>query len=101
MLDATASRREVNNMSILLWILFGAIAGFIADYLDKSVALTWVERIVVGIVGAVVGGTLYNLLTTGNLDITGSAGFDIISLVVAVLGGLLALFVYKRMRPAR
>lgn len=85
-------------MSILLWILFGAIAGFIADMIDKSVTLSWIERILVGVVGAVIGGTLYNLLTTGDLDITASGGFDIVSLIVAVLGALLALFVYKRVK---
>lgn len=85
-------------MSILLWVIFGAIAGFIADMIDKSVSLNWVERILVGIVGAVVGGTLYHLLTTGDLDITASGGFDIVSFIVAILGALLALFVYKRVR---
>ncbi|HRN95884.1 MAG TPA: GlsB/YeaQ/YmgE family stress response membrane protein [Candidatus Levybacteria bacterium] len=85
-------------MTILLWIVFGAIAGFIADMIDKSVTLNWIERIIVGVVGAVVGGTLYYFLTTGNFDVTASAGFDLVSLIVAVLGALLALFVYKRVR---
>jgi uncharacterized membrane protein YeaQ/YmgE (transglycosylase-associated protein family) len=85
-------------MTLLFWILFGAIAGFLADMIDRSVSLTWIERILVGVVGAVVGGTLYHLLTTGDLDITAAAGFDFISIVVAVVGGLIALFVYKRVR---
>jgi uncharacterized membrane protein YeaQ/YmgE (transglycosylase-associated protein family) len=85
-------------MTLLFWILFGAIAGFLADLIDRSVALTWVERILVGVVGAVIGGTLYHLLTTGDLDITASAGFDLVSIIVAVVGGLIALFAYKRFR---
>jgi uncharacterized membrane protein YeaQ/YmgE (transglycosylase-associated protein family) len=48
-------------VDIILWVIFGAIVGFIADYLDKSVTLSWVERIVVGVVGAVIGGTIANL----------------------------------------
>ncbi len=88
-------------MSIVLWIIFGAIAGFIADFLDKSVTLSWIERIAVGVVGAFIGGTIATLLTTGQLDFSGTADFNIISLLVAVLGALLALFVWKRMKPGR
>ena len=83
-------------MNILLMIVFGAIVGFIADYLDRSVSLSWLERVVVGVVGAVVGGTIANLLSTGTFDITTSSGFDPLSLIVAVLGALLSLFVWKR-----
>lgn len=85
-------------MNIILWVLFGALAGFLADLIDKSVALSWPERIGVGIVGAFVGGLLTNLITTGTFSLTGSNDFDIISILVAVVGALLALFVYKRMR---
>ena len=84
-------------MNILLWIIFGAIVGFLADYIDKSVTLTWIERSVVGIVGAVIGGTLANLLTTGSFDITAAAGFNIVSIVVSVIGALIALFIWKRL----
>lgn len=87
-------------MNILLWIVFGALAGFIADAIDKSVHLSWPERIGVGIVGAFLGGLVANLLTTGTLAITATNDFNIISIVVAVIGALLALFLYKRMRRA-
>jgi uncharacterized membrane protein YeaQ/YmgE (transglycosylase-associated protein family) len=83
-------------MNIILWIIFGAIVGFLADYIDKSVTLTWIERTVVGIVGAVIGGTLANLLTTGSLDITAAAGFNIVSIIISVIGALIALFIWKR-----
>lgn len=88
-------------LSILLWIVFGALIGFIADYIDKSVTLGWLERIVVGIVGAFVGGTLASLFTGGGFDLTASAGFDVVSIVLAVLGALVALFVWKRIRGKR
>ena len=83
-------------MGILMWIIFGAIVGFIADYIDSSVKLTWIERTIVGVVGAIIGGTLASLLTTGTLDITSSAGFDLISIILSVVGALIALFVWKR-----
>lgn len=84
--------------SIILWVVFGAIAGFIADYIDSSVSLSWPERILVGVVGAVVGGSLAQLLTTGTVGLNASAGFDLVSILIAVLGALVALFVWKKMR---
>ena len=83
-------------MGILLWIIFGAIVGFIADYIDSSVTLSWVERTIVGIVGAVVGGSIASLLTTGSLSLTAAGGFDLISIVLAVIGSLITLFIWKR-----
>ena len=88
-------------MGIILWIIFGAIVGFIADYIDSSVSLSWVERIVVGVVGAVVGGTLASFLTGGGLNFTAAGGFDIVSIVVSVIGALIALFVWKRVVRGR
>lgn len=85
-------------MNILLWIIFGAIVGFIADYFDKSVSLSWLERTFVGVIGSVVGGTVAHLVTTGQLDITAANGFDIVSIIIAVLGALLSLFIWKRIR---
>lgn len=83
-------------MGIILFIIFGALVGFIADYLDKSVHLGWLERTIVGIIGAVVGGTLYNLITTGALAITTADGFNIVSIIVAVIGALITLYIWKR-----
>lgn len=86
-----------------MWIIFGAIVGFIADYIDRSVSLTWIERIVVGIVGSIVGGTIASLISTGRLDIAAADGFNILSIFLSVIGALIALFVWKRVvrRPAR
>lgn len=85
-------------MDIILWVIFGAITGFLADAIDKSVHLSWPERIGVGIVGAFLGGFIANLLTTGTLALTGSNDFNIVSIIVAVLGALLAIFLYKKVR---
>ncbi len=85
-------------ISIIVWIVFGAVVGFIADALDSSVALSWPERIVVGVVGAVVGGTLAHLLTTGSLDLASAASFDLVSIIISVVGALISIFVWKRVR---
>lgn len=85
-------------VSIVLWVIFGAIVGFIADALIKSVALSWTERVVVGIVGAVVGGTLAHLLTTGSFDLASAASFDIVSIIVSVIGASIAIFAWKAIR---
>ena len=86
-------------MSIILWIVFGALAGFIADYLDNSVKLSWIERIVVGITGAFIGGTLTTLITTGGLDFTAAVGFDVMSIIIAVVGSIIAIVAWKSLRP--
>ncbi len=85
-------------VSIVLWIIFGAIVGFIADMLDSSVVLSWPEKILVGIVGAVVGGTIAHVLTTGSLDLASAASFDLVSIVISVIGALISVFVWKRVR---
>lgn len=88
-------------LSIILWIVFGAIVGYVADFIDKSVALSWMERIAVGVIGAVVGGSVAQLITTGTIGVSAAAGFDIVSIVVAVLGALGSLFVWKRIRGTK
>lgn len=88
-------------VSLILWAIFGAVVGFIADYIDRSIALNWTERVIVGVVGAVLGGSVAQLLTTGTVGVSAAAGFDFVSIIVAVLGALGALFVWKRFRGTR
>jgi uncharacterized membrane protein YeaQ/YmgE (transglycosylase-associated protein family) len=85
-------------LSIILWVVFGAIVGFAADYIDKGVVLSWPERIVVGVVGALVGGSIAQLITTGTIGIASAASFDIVSIIISIIGALIALFVWKRIR---
>jgi uncharacterized membrane protein YeaQ/YmgE (transglycosylase-associated protein family) len=77
-------------MGILLWVLFGLIAGAIARYLMPGKAPGGIiVTIALGIVGAVVGGFLGAQLGFGDLS-----GFDIRSMLLAVGGGVLLLFLY-------
>ncbi|PIR43031.1 GlsB/YeaQ/YmgE family stress response membrane protein [candidate division WWE3 bacterium CG10_big_fil_rev_8_21_14_0_10_32_10] len=77
-------------MTILYWIIFGLIAGSIANYISPSSQGGIIGSIILGIVGAVVGGYLGERLF--GLGVT---GFNIMSFAIAVLGALLVLFVSR------
>lgn len=74
------------EMSILLWIVLGAVAGWIAGLIMKSNHGMF-EDILLGIIGAVVGGWIMNFF--GQVGVT---GFNIYSLIVAVIGAVVLIF---------
>ncbi len=77
------------RMSWLLWIVFGALAGWIASMIMKrDSSMGAVANIVVGIVGAFLGGWIASLLGVGTLT-----GFNLYSLLIAIAGACLLLFV--------
>jgi uncharacterized membrane protein YeaQ/YmgE (transglycosylase-associated protein family) len=80
-------------MSILAWIVLGLIAGFIASKIVNKSGEGLALDIVLGIVGAVVGGWLFNQL--GSAGVT---GLNVYSIVVAVVGAVLVLVVYHAIR---
>jgi uncharacterized membrane protein YeaQ/YmgE (transglycosylase-associated protein family) len=73
-------------MNILVWIVFGAIVGWIADLVMSS-DHGLVEDIILGIVGAFVGGLVMNMLGQ-----SGVTGFNIYSFVVAIIGAVILIF---------
>ena len=77
-------------MGILLWAVFGLIAGAIAKFLMPGNAPGGIiVTMVLGIVGAIVGGFIGAQLGFGDIS-----GFDIRSMLLAVAGGVLVLFIY-------
>lgn len=76
-------------MSILAWLLLGLIAGFIASKIVNKSGEGLLLDIVIGIVGALIGGALFNSL--GGIGVT---GFNLWSLFVAVVGAVIALLIY-------
>jgi uncharacterized membrane protein YeaQ/YmgE (transglycosylase-associated protein family) len=76
-------------MSILAWIVLGLIAGFIASKLYSGSGQGFLMDIVLGIVGAVVGGYLFTAIGA-----TGITGFNLYSMFVAVIGAVVLLAIY-------
>jgi uncharacterized membrane protein YeaQ/YmgE (transglycosylase-associated protein family) len=81
-------------INIVLWIIFGGIAGWIASMIMKRDAqMGAMANIIVGIVGAFIGGFIMNALGGA-----GTTGFNIWSLLVAILGAVVLLFLTGLMR---
>jgi uncharacterized membrane protein YeaQ/YmgE (transglycosylase-associated protein family) len=76
-------------MSIIGWIVLGLIAGFIASKIVNKSGAGIVMDIVLGIVGALVGGFIFEQF--GRAGIT---GFNLSSMLVAIIGAVIVLVVY-------
>jgi uncharacterized membrane protein YeaQ/YmgE (transglycosylase-associated protein family) len=83
-------------MSILGWILLGLVAGFIGGKIVNKQGQGMLMDIVVGIVGAIVGGLVFSLFGA-----TGVTGFNIYSLIVAVIGSIVVLWLYHMLLDRR
>jgi uncharacterized membrane protein YeaQ/YmgE (transglycosylase-associated protein family) len=78
-------------MGILLWIVFGLVAGVIAKWImPGNDPGGWIITILLGIAGAFVGGMIGTAVGFG-----GVSGFDIRSLLVAIGGAMLLLTAYR------
>jgi uncharacterized membrane protein YeaQ/YmgE (transglycosylase-associated protein family) len=75
-------------MSILAWIILGLVAGFISSKVVNHSGEGMVIDIVLGVVGAFVGGFLFNMFGA-----SGVTGFNIWSLLVATLGAIVVLVI--------
>ena len=82
-------------MSILAWIILGLVAGFIGSKLVNKTGEGFVFDVLLGIVGAVVGGFLFRLVGAA-----GVSGLNVYSLIVAVIGSVVFLLVYHFVRRA-
>ena len=76
-------------MSVLAWIILGLIAGFIASKIVNSSGQGLLLDIVLGIVGAVVGGYIFT-----TIGATGVTGFNLYSIFVSIVGACAVLWLY-------
>ena len=76
-------------MSIIAWIILGLIAGFIASKIVNKQGEGIILDIVLGVVGAIVGGFIFT-----QLGATGITGFNIWSMLVAIIGAVIVLWIY-------
>jgi uncharacterized membrane protein YeaQ/YmgE (transglycosylase-associated protein family) len=83
-------------MSILAWIVLGLIAGFIASKLVNKTGEGMLMDIILGVVGAVVGGWLFH-----TFGMPGVTGLNLYSLLVAVVGAAVFLLVYHALTRRR
>jgi len=82
-------------MSIIGWIIIGALAGWIASMImGRNESQGWLGNIVVGIVGALVGGFVWGLLSGDEYV----SSFSIGTLLIAVLGAIIVLFIWGAVR---
>ena len=74
-------------MNIILWIIFGAIAGWLASVITGSGhGLVW--DIILGIIGALLGGFIMNALGS-----PGVTGFNLYSFIVAIIGAIIIIWI--------
>jgi uncharacterized membrane protein YeaQ/YmgE (transglycosylase-associated protein family) len=90
---------EAATVSIIAWLVLGAIAGYLAGFLVRGdEGLGIIGHVVLGIVGAVVGGFLAGLIF--NVDPIDGA-LDISSIVVATIGAIVTVLVVGALTRGR
>ncbi len=83
-------------MGIILWIIFGALVGWIASLIMKTDGEQGaLLNVAVGILGAVVGGWLMSVLGE-----SGISGFNLYSFMVAIIGAVVLIAIVKALRRA-
>lgn len=81
-------------MGIILWIILGGLAGWVASMIMKTNAQQGlILNIIIGIVGALIGGYVMTLLGYG-----GVSGFNIYSFLVALLGAIILIWIIRLIR---
>ena len=84
-------------MGLLSWLVFGALAGWIASMIMKrNSQMGAIGNIIVGIVGAGLGGLVASLLGLGTVN-----GFNIYSLIIAIVGACILLAVIGMFQRSR
>jgi uncharacterized membrane protein YeaQ/YmgE (transglycosylase-associated protein family) len=82
-------------MNLLVWAILGIIAGAIAKAIYPGTQGGGIlSTMILGIIGAFVGGSIFTLINTGKLALASSASLSIPSVFVAVVGAMIAIFLW-------
>jgi uncharacterized membrane protein YeaQ/YmgE (transglycosylase-associated protein family) len=82
----------MNLTNLLAWLIVGGIAGWLASLVVRGGGMGVIGDIIVGVVGAFIGGFVLSLLLPGTFGLT---GFNLGSLIVAFIGAVILLFIVK------
>lgn len=83
-------------MSVIAWIILGLIAGFIGSKIVNKTGQGFLMNVVLGIVGAVVGGYLFTFFGA-----SGVTGVNIYSIIVSVVGAVVVIWLYNTVSARR
>ena len=83
-------------MTVLGWIVFGLITGFVASRIVAERGQGCILNVVLGIVGAVVGGAMFT-----SIGGSGITGFNVYSMFVAIIGAIVVLIIYHAITGRR
>ncbi len=79
-----------SSLGCISWIVFGALAGWIASMITgRNQRQGCIMNIIVGVIGAFIGGLFYGLLTGNTLNV----GWNLTALIVSILGAVVLLLV--------
>lgn len=81
-------------MNLIAWVVLGLLAGAIAKAIvpgDQGGG--WLSTLILGVIGAFIGGSLHTFIQTGTLALT-APGLSIPGVFVAVLGAIIAIYLY-------
>ena len=85
-------------MGLIAWLILGALAGWLASLINRTNRQQgWIGNIVLGIVGALVGGFLWNIIS----DSDGTLDFSVGSLIIAILGALIVSYLFTMVTGRR
>jgi len=83
-------------MNLIVWVVLGLLAGAIAKAIYPGYQGGGIlSTMILGIIGAFIGGTVFTLIRTGTLQITAAgAGLSIPGIIVAVIGAVIAIYLW-------
>ena len=82
-------------LNFVAWILFGGAAGWIAGQIMKGGGFGLIGNVIIGIIGSFIGGFVFS-----NVLGIGSAGFNLVGLIAAVVGAIILLAVVGLIKKA-